>query len=503
VFTLVISPLLYFYPPNIPLKLKMTLLGIAFLLALGGLFVLDILSYWLSVAAMVAIAFIASYIAEKRMSVLDGNGEKTEIILSFSDEESESVKDAGKEEQQDEPANLESAVSLDEIPVLETSEEISKKQEATLEVIEELALLEIESLKTDEINEEDSEALPINDKNQIDLIETAQTDSSEIESLPELTEDEFAFLSEGREFEEKEPFKTPVVSDINDEELISQRSIILDELEELEDLSLHEETLEAEQELVGEPLSNIEEISLIELDEKVEEAEETPEVEDMLVDAEPQEDEVPLSEEPIDAIEQLEDIESADSKALVSKEEQTNEASTEEMESILIPDDMVPQNEEVPVIPESFQMPPQEDHHESAGESEVEAESQHDTEDDTNEEQVTTVDHIETNDAAAEETEPVRSVQPNMDPDMQDMLLTTLTSYEHQGDTDSYNAMLQTILNQTLSDQDYYLFSKLLLESYFSMGDAENSKLLLTSMKARLSEYPIIAEELESFLDKK
>jgi hypothetical protein len=458
---------LYLFPSVLSMRFKLVLVGITFLIALSGLLTLEILSYWSSIAAMIAIAFTVSYISEKRLFVLIGSGEKNEINLSFSDGESGSYKEAEKQEQQDNPVNTEIAVSLDEISIKEEPHQITPIQQDN----EESDLLEIESLEIGEIKDEDSVTVSIKNDDQVDLMETR---TSELEILPELTEDEFAFLSESREFEGEESIETPVVSDINDEELISQRTIILDELEELEDLSLHEGTLEAELELV-------------------EESEEAPEVEDMLVDAELQENEVPLTEGTTEANEHLEAIEPADSEALVSKEEQTNEASTEEMVSILVPDDLVPQNEEEPGIPESTQMPPQEEHHESAGESEVEAESQHDTEDDTNEEPVT----IETNDAAAEETESVKSVQPHMDPDLQDMLLTTLTSYEHQGDTDSYNDMLQSILNQTLSDQDYYLFSKLLLEHYLSVGDTENSKLLLTSMKARLSEYPIIAEELE------
>lgn len=88
----------------------------------------------------------------------------------------------------------------------------------------------------------------------------------------------------------------------------------------------------------------------------------------------------------------------------------------------------------------------------------------------------------------------------DMDFAVQDMLLHTLSHYRVQQDFDSYHSMLLTILEEPLSNKDYYLFAKLLVESFLATNYATGAKAILQGMGERLSDYPIIQEEVKHYL---
>jgi hypothetical protein len=474
-FTLIVSPVLYFYPPNIPLKLKMTLLGIAFLLALGGLFVFDILSYWLSVAAIVAIAFIASYLAEKRLDLIDTNGEKTEIILSFSDEvQSDDLKKEDTYQyDMDSELDVESAVTLEELPVeaeiheLPIEAEVFNEQEIedlNLEKVEELEVMQ--ELEIEVVDPQELEPEVLNEANETLEIQ------EEISPIVDLTEEEFAFLTDGREIILEEGIDSTVPTDINDEEIIIQRSAMLDELEELEETTAVVE-------------ENPSEIQDVEDKEEVE-----PEI------AEIQLEEATLFPE----THQIDETEAIADESLVLHEEMLQEIDMDELE-------VISEEEELGAFMEVSGQTEVLDHANTISVEQEETLVENDHAEQLVEEAEEEVTHtpyeLSTDEEALENEVVVEEVisveQKDMDVDVQDMLLNTLTFYQAQGDTASYEDMLQSILTQLLSNKDFYLFSKLLLESYMAGNNIEKSLSMLDKMRERLDSYPVIMEEIDRY----
>jgi hypothetical protein len=80
--TLIIIPIFYFIPLRLSTKNKLFLSGLSIVLAIGGLYVADRLTYGTSVGAMLCFAFITAYIIEKRMPFLQINS-KTEIRINI------------------------------------------------------------------------------------------------------------------------------------------------------------------------------------------------------------------------------------------------------------------------------------------------------------------------------------------------------------------------------------------------------------------------------------
>jgi hypothetical protein len=79
---LIIIPIFYFIPLRLSTKNKLFLSGLSIVLAIGGLFIADHLTYGTIVGAMLCFAFIAAYIIEKRMPFLQMNS-KAEIRINL------------------------------------------------------------------------------------------------------------------------------------------------------------------------------------------------------------------------------------------------------------------------------------------------------------------------------------------------------------------------------------------------------------------------------------
>ncbi|MDM5315093.1 hypothetical protein QUF49_03740 [Fictibacillus sp. b24] len=467
---MIAGTVLYFYPPNIPLKFKMTLLGLAFLLALGGLFILDHLSYGLALAAILGIAFVISYVTEKRMNLVTvaAGGKITEELVSSKSEVKldDSKVNVGA-------LGSEIAVTIDEVPV---SEEIEMKQEVTsenlnVEVIPELNstepidVIELLDMELEEFIIEETEIA------EIEVAEPAQ----ELElknQLAELTDDEFAFLTETREISEEEVTDLPVATDIEDVDIFLQRSALLEELDEEE---THEELSQEEKiVLLEEVVEMVDEVPHTDEEEEVyipalstpAYAEEVITAEEIVTETEeiPVTEEIHFIEEPIN----LEEI-------LMKDPEHVN-TTPDQIEAIV--EEIVIAN----VIEEVEEI-------DAAEFSEA-----------TVEEQGADTFETETDNQVVEETKFEPAI-PDMNAEVQDMLLNTLFSYQNQGDYASYQVMAETILNQPLSDKDYYLFGKLLLDSYAESNEFTRVRDLLEVMEARLQSYPVIAEELERYKD--
>jgi hypothetical protein len=394
VITLICGLSLYLYPPNIPLKIKMMFLGIAFSLAFGGLFLVDIFSYWLSVAVVLAFAFVASYLAEKKMdfAFINGTGNETLIFL----EKPADVID--QPEAEFAAAELEAAVTQDEPLVAENP--IFDNEIVDLEEVIELEEIEIKEIETDDITNIEQEELLQEELNPV---------------IVELTDDEFAFLSESREISEEETIEDSDLMDMEDEEIFLQRTAFLDELEELDKRS-HQPDL-------------IEEVSS-EL--KQQETAESVIEEELVLDAD-----LLVLPENVD-LEREESSEEAEIVELATEDNLVFSLVTEE-ETIFV-------EEKVEVVENMISYP-------------------------------------------------------DMDSEVQEMLVNTLASYQQMGDVESYEIMMHSILDQSLSDKDFYLFSKLLLEFYASESQVEKMKGIMDGMNARLHKYPVITEEIDRYKD--
>lgn len=469
----------------------MTLLGLAFLLALGGLFVLDNLSYGLALAAIMAIAFVASYVAEKRLNLMPATAGQTEIVLSFTEEEPLRERQAEDLEHKTEVLEPESAETVDELKEIKEFQEINElpevkemtKQEvlidkpyeehdSVIQAFESLDVIDLLDLDLDKIVLEDNRNV------ELEIAESVVEPPMEVDvinGLAELTDDEFAFLTETRE---EDVTDLNVETDIEDVDIFLQRSALLEELDEeewIEKLPLDEEPDEepiATKEIVEENA----EVILNNDEEVVEKAF----VRDLDID---------LTNEMVMEAKERPDTE----------QDHFVEKSTILEEILLDEQNLADQN------PEHFESIVEEiDIAERAEEKEEDGYAPESTQEEQVEDQAAVVfetkNETESEVSFKEEAEIERPV-PDMNVEVQDMLLSTLNGYQEQGDDESYQVMLHTIWNQTLSDKDCYLFGKLLLDSYAAVDERLRVSDLLDAMEGRLHSYPVIAEELKRYRD--
>ncbi|MGM0804315.1 MAG: hypothetical protein ACQET8_06210 [Bacillota bacterium] len=445
--------------------MKMSLLGIAFLLALGGLFILDTLSLGLALAAITAISFLAAYLADKRVNFVAAAGQ-TEIVLSFSEEEAAATQKA------DEHLNEIKLDTIDDQPDSNVSvnEDIVESEE--LVVNDEILVVDSIIEDNDSQIPEEIESIELLD---LEIIEDISKDESILENinpvlelteddqLTELQDDEFNFLTETREISEEEVTKLPEPTDIKTEEIILQRAALLEELDEIEVVEdlLHE-------------IPSIEEENFTE--------------EELFYDKDFMIQENDLLENAI-----TEELLEVDVENLITIPEETNTEEAHIMEEPIIEVEITP---EEPIQVESEIETPLEEVVEKVESVEenpsfLEQDVIHvlDTE-----EEVAEIEEVE-----APITESVEISTPDMNVELQDMFLSTLHSYEESDDHSSYQEMLVTLVNQKLSDKDFYLFSKLLLNSYVTSSDLSNVNPLIEKMEEKLSYYPVIVEELQRY----
>ncbi|MBY6037050.1 hypothetical protein KUV80_10305 [Fictibacillus nanhaiensis] len=362
VFTLLVSPLLYFFPSSIPMKFKLILLGVVFLIATGGLFLLNVLSYWTSIATMIGVAFIISYFAEKRYVAKKAQAqERAEILLSFKKEPRIRPESRLRMEQ---PSEVEAESAATAEKILNQS-----KEKVEIEQYEEIHLEELE------INEEkvQEDELLVETTTSLEPFEPLALSQKPMDlSEVEISEDEFAFLTKDRESLLEDLPHTDILENHQNDERLTDRH---DWFDDLEDVSKHSEQME----------ENIEkglEVTAVHPDSNQEECI----VQTLL------EQEVRVSD-------------------LIGKDD-----------------------------------------------------------------------------------------YPDMDTDVQYMFLNTLELYYQERDYPSYQAMLESILSQPLSDRDYYLFAKLLVDFYISTNYVFKATELLLEMKNRLKGYSVISEEIHDYL---
>jgi hypothetical protein len=189
---------MYVIPLRLSTKEKLLLSGLAFVLAFGGLFTLNILSYWTSVGSMVCLAFIAAYIVEKRMSYLESKVKEMKSREAFTKKRSIYEKAANYEQ----GASVEEAVIeteiLEEIPIHSLDEEFPLKE--------------------------------VKDEAESDEHLFLKKDVGDLEVLG--PEEDFAFLDEGRNIlSEYETLSLEAVELV--EEPFVDRSMLFDEIEEM------------------------------------------------------------------------------------------------------------------------------------------------------------------------------------------------------------------------------------------------------------------------------
>jgi hypothetical protein len=196
--TLLVISVMYVIPLRLSTKEKLLLSGLAFVLALGGLITVNILSYWTSVGSMVCLAFIAAYIVEKRMTYLESKVKEMKSRESF-------MKNGPIYER---AAIYEQGTSVEEA-VIET------------EILEEIS---IHSLGEEFLLKE------VKDEAESDEHLFLKNDLGELEVLG--PEEDFEFLDEGRNIlSQYETHSLEAVELV--EEPFVDRSMLFDEIEEI------------------------------------------------------------------------------------------------------------------------------------------------------------------------------------------------------------------------------------------------------------------------------
>ncbi|MBD7963130.1 hypothetical protein [Fictibacillus norfolkensis] len=459
VITLFVGSLLYFYPSNVSLPLKMTLLGLAFLLALGGLFLLDNLSFVFALTAIMSIAFVMSYIAAKKMNLVSVSTGQSNLVFSFSENE-KGIENKVQEnliEQDEQAAAIEEPLMSSEL-----DNEIKVFEEGSLitEDLQALDPIELLDLNIDEIIAEE-------EKTSIDIVLPVEELETE-DILSEAIEDEFEFLKETREIPDEELTNLPIATDIENEEILLQRASLLEDLGETDTIEETPGVIDLSLEAVDEPIEELShdknfisednESSTEAMLEEILVIEDTEEL--LTAIEETNTEEAHIMEEPIIEVE----ITLEEPIRVESEIERPLEEVVEIVESV----------EENPSFVEQGEFP-------VSDTKEVE-------------EVVAEIKEVE---ASINET--VEMSTPDMNVELQDMFLSTLHSYEENGDHHSYQEMLVTLVNQKLSDKDFYLFSKLLLDSYVTSSDLSSIHPLIESMEEKLSHYPVILEELQRY----
>ncbi|WP_144697865.1 hypothetical protein [Fictibacillus phosphorivorans] len=459
VITLIVGSLLYFYPPNVKRPLKMTILGLAFLLALGGLFILNNLSFGLALTAMMLIAFIASYIAAKKFNLVSASTGQSDIVFSFSQNEiaPEEYVQENLIEQDEHAAAIEELVMSSEF-----DNEIKVFEEGSL-ITEDLQALdpnELLDLDIDKIIAEE-------EKMSIDIVLPVEELETE-DILSESIEDEFEFLKETREISDEELTNMPIATDIENEEILLQRASLLEDLGETDTIV---ETPDIE-------ISSLEEI--------IEPTEELSHDKNFIL-----EDNESSTESMLEELLEVEDTEE-----LLTAIEEINTEEAHIMEEPIIEVEITLEEPIQVEVESEIEATPMEEVVETV-ESVEEIESYEEQDEfsvsDT-EEVVAEIEEVE-----ASINESVEISTPDMNVELQDMFLSTLRSYEETGDHSSYQEMLVTLLNQKLSDKDFYLFSKLLLDSYVKSSELNSFNPLIEKMEEKLSIYPVIVEELQRY----
>lgn len=460
VITLFVGSLLYFYPPNVSLPLKMTLLGLAFLLALGGLFLLDSLSFGFALTAIMSIAFIMSYIAAKKMNLVSVSTGQSNLVFSFSENENgiENKVQENLIEQDEQAAAIEEPVMSNEL-----DNEIKVFEEGSLitEDLQALDPIELLDLDIDEIIAEEEK------KNIDNVLPVEELETEDI--LSESIEDEFEFLKETREISDEELTNLPIATDIENEEILLQRASLLEDLGETDTI-----------------VETAESIEILSIEEIIEPTEVLSYDKNFI-----SEDNESSTEAMLEEILVIEDTEE-----LLTAIEETNTEEAHIIEEPIIEVEITPEEpiqveseiethlkevvEKVELVEENPSFVKQDEFPLS------------DTEE--LEEVVAEIEEVE-----ASYNETVEISTPDMNVELQDMFLSTLHSYEESGDHSSYQEMLVTLVNQKLSDKDFYLFSKLLLDSYVTSSDLSSVNPLIESMEEKLSHYPVIVEELQRY----
>ncbi len=387
------TPIILYLPINLSKREKFILIGISFVLAIGGMFTIDYLSYWISIAIILCLAFTAAYVSEKWVPNLSTNAreefasalhtiqplfsrddnrmEQLEVEEVLAPTLEETVQD--KEELNDEiPIQLEDSFSLEDVWVddLEVTsvdlvlEDVSEEEV----VVEDDLLLSLEELQK---QEDEFEFLEIN---RSELIDLNSEENSEFETIDEM------ILERAELFEELD--ETELETELETEREIELGEAAVDEIEREED-------------------------SVMELEEI---------------------EHLDISDITLEVVEN-----SIEKELVISKVEPINDI------EIIIESEII--SEELNVV------------------------------------------------------SPL-----DMDFAVQDMLLHTLSHYQEKQDFDSYHSMLLAILEEPLSNKDYYLFAKLLVESFLATNYAKGAKAILQSMGERLSDYPIIQEEIKHYL---
>ena len=437
------------------------LLGLAFLLALGGLFLLDNLSFGFALTAIMSIAFIMSYIAAKKMNLVSVSTGQPNLVFSFSNNE-KGIENKVQEsliEQHEHAAAIEEPLMSSEL-----DNEIKVFEEGSLiaENLQSLDPIELLDLDIDEIIAEE-------EKMSIDIVLPVEKMETE-DILSESIEDEFEFLKETREISDEELTNVPIATDIENEEILLQRASLLEDL--------------GETNTIVETPENIEILSLEEIIEPTEELSHDKNFNS--------EDNESSAESMLEELLEVEDTEE-----LLTAIEETNTEEAHIMEEPIIE---VKNTLEEPIRVESEIETPLEELPET-----VESVEEIESFEEQDEVQVTYTEEVEETEVEvvvaeiASINESVEISTPDMNAELQDMFLSTLHSYEETGDHSSYQEMIATLLHQKLSDKDFYLFSKLLLDSYVTSSDLSNVNPLIVSMEEKLSHYPVIVEELQRY----
>jgi hypothetical protein len=458
VSTLIVGSLLYFYPPNVKRPLKMTILGLAFLLALGGLFILNNLSFGLALTAMMSIAFIASYIAAKKFSLVSASTGQSDIVFSFSQNEIAPEKYVQENliEQDEHAAAIEEPLITNDI---NNKIQAAQKDSFIAEDLKDLDPMELLDLNIDEIIAEE-------EKMSIDIVLPVEELGTE-DILSESIEDEFEFLKEMRETSDEELTNVPIATDIENEEILLQRASLLEEISETDTI-----------------VETPENIEILSLDEIIEPTEELSHDKNFI-----SEDNESSTESILEELLEVEDTEE-----LLTTIEETNTEEAHIMEEPIIeveitPEEPIQVETEIEATPMEVVVEIVEPADEISSFEEQDEFPVTDTE-----EVVAEIEEVE-----ASINESVEISTPDMNEELQDMFLSTLCSYEETGDHSSYQEMLVTLLNQKLSDKDFYLFSKLLLDSYVTSSELNSFKPLIEKMEEKLSHYPVIVEELQRY----
>jgi hypothetical protein len=390
--SLVVTPIILYLPINLSKRDKFILIGISFVLAIGGMVTIDYLSYWMSIAIFLCLAFTAAYVSEKWIPVLPTNA-REEFASALHTIQPVFSRDDNRMEQ----LEIEEALAPSFEETVQNGEELNDEIPIQIEdsfLLEDVLVDDLEVTSVDLVLEDVSE-------------EEVVVENDLLLSLEELQkqEDEFEFLEINRSdlidlnSEENSEFETI-------DEMILERAELFEEFDETE--------LETELEKEIEIELAVAEVEEIEREDSVKELEEI--------------EHLDISEISLESVEN-----SIEKELVISEVEPINDR-------------------EIIIEPEII-------------------------------------------------SEELNDVSPlDMDVAVQDMLLHTLSHYRAQQDFDSYHSMLLTILEEPLSNKDYYLFAKLLVESFLATNYATGAKAILQGMDERLSDYPIIQEEVKHYL---